>query len=343
MVSARHFGALIVASVVAVALIPLQALPASALGSPAPKATTADKLDPLPSDKQPKPKLDTPTGDFSNPPPAHVEQAKTHPGVSSFDPAKSKLVEQTERTSIYENPDGSRTAKISQDVQNAKDDKGVWHSIDSTVTKKSDGHLHNGFGQTDVTFGDFADDDNVANVKNGSASLGFSLVGAKGGKAAKADKDTVTYSDVIGDGTDIRYQVGSTQLKENIVLNTKPATAPTYRFKINVSKVTPSTDTDGTIVFKDKGGTVVFRIPKGVAWDSSSTELNTTHPVDITLSADNKYIDVSVDQAFLETATYPVFVDPTIDSYWLGADDHSRAYDAPVESPRHTQNFNGAG
>jgi hypothetical protein len=166
-------------------------MPASALGGAStPKATTADKLDPLPSDKMPKPKLDAPAGDFSNPPPAHVDQAKTpEKGKSSFDPVNSKVIERSDKVTTYENPDGSRTSKVSQDDINAQDN-GTWREIDSNVSKKSDGRLHNGFGKADVSLADSADDDNVAQVKKDDKSLGFSLVGAKSGKRAASDKTT---------------------------------------------------------------------------------------------------------------------------------------------------------
>ena len=271
-----------------------------------------------------------------------MDQAPTpQKGKSSFDPANSKLIDQTATSNVFVNPDGTRTAQISQDDINVKDDKGKFKPVDNNISRKADGRLHNGAGRIDASVSNTADDANLAQVAKDDKTLSFSLVGAKKGRNAQSDKNNARFTDVL-DNTDLTYQVTSTQLKETIVLNATPATAPTYRFKINAGKVTPSTDADGTIVFKDKSGTVAFRIPKGVAWDSSSTELNETHPVAITLSADNKFIDVVPDYSWMATAKYPVFIDPTVDLD-LGADNHATANDAPTDSSRPTLNFNGAG
>jgi hypothetical protein len=154
----------------------------------------------------------------------------------------------------------------------------------------------------------------------------------------------VTYKGVIDDNTDLAYAVSSSQLKETIVLNSEPATAPTYRFKINTSKLTPSTDDDGTIVFKDKNDTTVFSIPQGVMWDSNTTtDYSINGQVAITLSADKKYIDIVPDWSWMsrESTLWPVSIDPTVD-FGLGADDRLTAHDAWTASDNPNTTFNGS-
>lgn len=152
-------------------------------------------------------------GDFTNPPPAHVSQA-TQPtrGKSSFDPTNSKLIEQSGSTNVFTNPDGTRTAQISQDEINIQDPAGNFHPVDNIVSKKSDGRLHNGFGRIDASVANNADYAALAKVTKDDKSLSFSLVGAKKGRNASTDKNTARFNDVLDD-TDLSYQTSSTQLK----------------------------------------------------------------------------------------------------------------------------------
>lgn len=340
MVSPRRFGALLVASVVAVALIPLQAMPVSAAAA-TPKPTTADKLAPLPTEEAPKPKLETPTGDFSDPPPAHVDQAPApQRGKQSFDAVNSKLIEQNATTDTFQNPDGTRTAKIHQDEVNAKDDNGNWKKIDNNLSKKNDGRIHNNFGKFDASFADSADADDLGTLKSGDSTLTFSLDNTKKGRKSRNDGNKVTYDGVF-DNTDLSYQVGTSLVSEYLVLNTKPATAPTYRFKVGGKGLTPSVDENGNINYADKSGNIVFHVPQGVAWDSNTTgDYQLKGRVTIALSADKKSLEVTPDWNWLNDPArqYPVTIDP---DFGLGADDPNTAHDAWTASDNPNTNFNG--
>lgn len=68
MVSARRFGALVVASVIAISLIQLETLPVAAATSSEPKSVATDKLKPLESPESLARNASMPEGDFNDPP-----------------------------------------------------------------------------------------------------------------------------------------------------------------------------------------------------------------------------------------------------------------------------------
>ena len=166
----------------------------------------------------------------------------------------------------------------------------------------------------------------------------------KAGVKAVAEASRVKYPGVLGDA-DLLLASTEIGVKEAIVLGKQPKEAPVYRFPLQVSGLVPEVR-DGEIVFREpndadvrdpKGpmtpsvpkvrgggdvsdGDVVFRIPAGVAWDSTggvSTPGNRLGGVKMELDGDSVSgwdLVVTVDPVWLmaKDRVFPVLIDPTI-------------------------------
>jgi hypothetical protein len=115
------------------------------------KARPARELQALESERPAMVVPEVPDADFTNapgrvpppdagPPPAGAEQAGT-----SFDEQRSKIVERRERADIFENPDGTRTARLYSQPVNFQDASGTIRPIDTTVVPEGD-QLRNAAG-----------------------------------------------------------------------------------------------------------------------------------------------------------------------------------------------------
>lgn len=124
--------------------------------------------------------------------------------------------------------------------------------------------------------------------------------------------DTITYSGIYAN-TDVRYQVQSGAVKEEIILHQLPA-SNTYTFELNLNGVKATTEKDGTIVFSDAKDNKLWYFEKPYMTDAAG---KFSDKVTLALRQENgkTFVDVSADQAFLQTAKYPVTIDPTIDSW----------------------------
>lgn len=103
---------------------------------------------------------------------------------------------------------------------------------------------------------------------------------------------------------DVIYTVGKRKIKEEIILKKKPlANVLTFSFLSN--DLTPKLAGDGYHLFDDSGNEL-FLIEKPIVNDARGTAGNAT--LDITGST----ATLTIDRAFLDKATYPVTVDPTV-------------------------------
>jgi hypothetical protein len=151
-------------------------------------------------------------------------------------------------------------------------------------------------------------------------------------------------------GTDIRYTAHSYGLREVFILDALPTGADPAKWTDiyleytgelswddglsvwadGVEHPDKTFSTSGRIDFKDSSGEIVFYIPEPTAWDSDG---NTSYLVyDVKVSADKIEYGLRVPYEFLESAVYPVYIDP---DNWVsptgasGTDwvNHSNTYD----------------
>src|SRR4051794_14278166 len=219
-----------------------------------------------------------PAGDFSNPPPMDLA-AQQGAGTATkkgdhYKPDKSKLVDQKKDRDTFDNGDGTFTDVISMADMNVKDDSGKWKKIDNKLEPEGKKRHKNKAGAFTASIADSTDTKPLASVTSESDTLSFDLSGIKAGKKSKTEANKATFSDAL-ENTDVTYEVINSQLKETIVVKSRPDSSPTYHFTLDAKGLTGSTDADGTIKFTNKKGKVAFRVPKGIAWDSAPPDKGT--------------------------------------------------------------------
>lgn len=216
MVSPRRFGAFVVASVIAVALIPLQALPVAAAEPKAPKAVSADKLKPLDTPDPTTPQVSMPEGDFNDAPTFDeaVKQGSTSEGPPP-DEKPRRLVRQEADRDVYDLGDGTESAEVYFQPINTLGADGKWRKVDNSLEDDGNGRLRNRAGDMKSSFGKAGDDASLLKVESGEHSLSFKLDGAQSGKKRAVKEEKVRFDDVMP-GTNLEYQVGTRQVKERV-------------------------------------------------------------------------------------------------------------------------------
>lgn len=326
----------LVASVALLAALPVA--PASAQQAPRPTKKALPPI--LASAASPKAKLQTPAGDFSNQPPLNNKAPKKD-YARSFDAASSKVVERDERSTTYQNADGTFTAQLQTVAVNWKDASGAWRAIDNTL-EAADGAWRNRSGPVSVTVPDVTGAAPLAALSGPGWSLSFSLAGGASGVKAKVNADTATYVDVAQD-LDLEERVGASGVKELATLKKRPA-AGDYRllFPLALSGLTAAEADNGSVAFSDATGHVVAIAPPAWAWDAAQVPAEGDGvAVDQALVAhgDGVAIELTVAGDWLAdpARAFPVTIDPTLD-----AGHQSLQFDAFASSPDPNGNYNGA-
>jgi hypothetical protein len=287
------------------------------------KARPARELQALESERPAMVVPEVPDADFTNapgrvpppdagPPPAGAEQAGT-----SFDEQRSKIVERRERADIFENPDGTRTARLYSQPVNFQDASGTIRPIDTTVVADGD-QLRNAAGPLDLRFAARADEANLVSigVDGHRATLALEEAGAS---PAQVSGPEVRYPEV-SPGVDLEYHVGPTTVKELLVLKRPPAPgeAASFRFPLQLDGLEPAPQPDGSIALVDPEGMEAMRIPAATAWDSAVDPLSaepTYGPasLELTNEAGSWVLTLGTDPAWLADPArqYPVYLDPT--------------------------------
>ena len=114
-------------------------------------------------------------------------------------------------------------------------------------------------------------------------------------------------------GTDVRYDLNSTTLKESIVLNRVPETVTSYVFYLFSDSLDFRLNRDNTISAVGASGEEIFTIPAPFAYDAAE---ETSHDVKVTLEKiDRGYeLIITPDYRWLSSPerVYPVIIDPSV-------------------------------
>lgn len=131
------------------------------------------------------------------------------------------------------------------------------------------------------------------------------------------------YADFLPGGIGLRVFPRADGVKSFIVLPEKPAQT-SFSFEVYAPGLTLDAEEDGTLAFRDAAGNVVGRIPRPFMVDSSDVEglgsgiYSEAVTVSLEKAGETSVITLTVDPEFLETAVYPVYIDPTTTTFPTG-------------------------
>lgn len=226
------------------------------------------------------------------------------------------LVERTETADIYDNGDGTKTARVHAGPVNFKDATGSYRPIDTRLKSSTKGHESSG-GPLTVRIATTADAERLLAV--GPASGGTWEISFRANGAARVsgvvDGPRISFGKAFGPAT-LEYEVLPYGVKEAIRLDAPPGpTFPSrFTFPISTTGVQPVPDPQGGVAFVDGAGSVEARVPNGVAFDASGTGAATPVTVQLVSGTDGSALEVSVDAGWLRdpSRVYPVVIDPSI-------------------------------
>lgn len=208
---------------------------------------------------------------------------------------------------VFQNRDGTETAVIFDENIKYVNEAGKTVEKDTTLVRTSSG----GFKVK-------ANDYSVLFPKDISDGISFGYMGGKiklapekaGGKLVK-EKETVSYSNVFGENTKVRYTPLLNGIKEDIILE-KYTGRNSFRFTLDAGGLTLARDESGLVLLNGKKETVM-KLGEIIAYDSTGNTVGGS--VTYAKGKGSAYVlTVSVPESFLKDpdTVYPVTVDPTI-------------------------------
>lgn len=121
---------------------------------------------------------------------------------------------------------------------------------------------------------------------------------------------SVLYDNVY-DGVDLKYEAFGYNVKESIVVN-KPLAQYAFSFVLQLGNLTPTLQSDGSILLKNEQDETVYLIPAPYMIDALG---NTSDAAAYTLEARQNgayLLKVEADAQWMNAAQFPVAIDPTI-------------------------------
>ncbi|WP_162819101.1 PA14 domain-containing protein [Leifsonia aquatica] len=230
-------------------------------------------------------------------------------------------------TTTYTKSDGSHVTKVSPTPINLSQN-GEWKAS-STILR--DDSASGGMSVPDNILHPVFKDDATANdavsVEKDGYTVSYTLQGADSSRLKRPlpmavrsgqGADEASYPDVF-DGTDLDYQVQPSAVKETLTLDSVPDVSQSaYTWKVKAPGLALAVNADGGVDFTDSNGTVRFRIPTPLMWDSSgiegvSSDATINVPLTVAHAGANWAITLTPSRLWLtDTArVYPVYLDPT--------------------------------
>ncbi|QKW18534.1 hypothetical protein HUT16_05175 [Kitasatospora sp. NA04385] len=246
------------------------------------------------------------------------------PGSTLPGPAGTEGVEdtakRTESTSVFTNPDGTKTVRVYSSPVHYKAADGSWADIDTTLAQNRDGRWKEAANDQDVTFAAGSADQTLLNWQLDAAHrVSYRLKDASA-STGKVTGEQLTYPGARP-GADVVYNGMAQGIKESLLL--RDATAPTvWDFPLTLTGLSASVGTGGQVDFRDEKGDVRLTIPTGFMEDSridpASGDGARTGGVTYSILTEGgtQTLRMTLDTAWLNAPerVYPVKVDPTATS-----------------------------
>ncbi|MGA5821502.1 LamG-like jellyroll fold domain-containing protein [Kitasatospora sp. NPDC094028] len=223
----------------------------------------------------------------------------------------------TPTTSVFQNPDGTKTMRVYSQPVHFKKPDGTWENIDTGLSRRRDNRWAEAANDQLLSFSPNADGNALIDwTLDAGHRVSYSLRGAKPVGAA-ASANTLTYPGALTD-SDVVYNTLATGIKESLVLHSTAAPT-TWVFPLNTTGLTASLDAAGNVRFSDEAGKVRMTIPHGFMEDSAldphSGEGVFSDAVTYKLTTvdGRPALQMDLDAAWLKDPkrVFPVKVDPT--------------------------------
>lgn len=213
----------------------------------------------------------------------------------------------SETTTVWVNPDGTRSAEIAAGPVRALQPDGGWADIDTTLEVR-DGAVRPKVAVADLAFSSGGSEAAAARLGAKARSVAF---GWKAALPAPALAGSVaTYRDVAT-GVDLELEALPGGFKERLVLRSRPVGPVTFRFPLRLAGLVAAQDGTGRIDLSDRSsGAVVASADPAAMW-GAAVDPRSLEPVRQARVTTRLVVDAS--GPVLEVAPDPVFVaDPTV-------------------------------
>ncbi|MFI6623083.1 DNRLRE domain-containing protein [Streptomyces sp. NPDC050528] len=223
------------------------------------------------------------------------------------------LSERTTDSTTYALADGSMQTEAYAGPVRVQQDDGYWKDIDTDLSDVG-ADLEPQVAAADVAVSDGGDTD-LASVAKGGKSFGL---GWEDKLPTPTVKDATASYD-LGDGQSLSATALAQGFSENITLDSRPTdSAVSYRIPLHLKGLTLSQADSGHLLLKDTAGKLVAEAPAPMMWDASKDTASgeSAHQEQVTTKVETaddgtQTLVLTPDATFLDTATYPVTVDPT--------------------------------
>jgi RHS repeat-associated protein len=234
-----------------------------------------------------------------------------------FDPETSVEVvsERTEFGRIFENADGTSTLELSP-VPLHFDDGGHWEEVDNRLVMGPDGVIRNAANSWTVEFDRLGVSDSIAVTADPGTVEWSPRHAARVKPVIEPDGVSVRYPEVWP-GVDLVYRVSATGVEEFIEIK-RPGTRAEFPFEVSGAEL--EMDDDGGVEFVgewDEQG-AYLSAPRMLGEDEAVNDAAAQPTISLTDTGSTTQLDLTVDEAWLESlpeTTFPVVVDP---SFWVG-------------------------
>ncbi|MFE3875765.1 LamG-like jellyroll fold domain-containing protein [Kitasatospora sp. NPDC059146] len=237
----------------------------------------------------------------------------------------------TESTSVYRNPDGTKTLRVYPRPVHFQKPDGSWEDINTNLSLDRSGRWAEAANSQQTSFAAKSDDPALVSWSLDAGHIvSYGLADAAPVRGVVRG-DTLTYP-LARPGSDVVYNGLAQGIKESIVLH--DASAPTsWVFPLRTSGLTPAIGASGEVQFKDAQGAVRLTIPRGFMTDSKTDPTSGDGVVSDGVSYrlverdGAPALQMDLDAAWLHDAkrVFPVTVDPSTISIGVGQSTYVRS------------------
>jgi len=236
---------------------------------------------------------------------------------------------------------------------------GKWEDIDNTLAVKKENNneeiLENKSNDVKVKISKSLSSEKLVSIEKENYKISWAIQGINNSESNVTEADiskintlsknekkktltkltsTVTFPGIFTD-VDLEYEIRPEGIKENFILHRK-VDGFRVTFNINTENLTAKMKNDNSIIFYDKNNPSeeVFNIQAPAMYDSKG-QYSTDIEVSFEKSGNGYLMSLIPDNSWLESAEYPVWIDPVVQS----SSDPSQIADAHVASYLPDQNF----